>query len=392
MFEKRIKDKLLMQHQAGLYRNPPQIEKREGKYVFVGGRKILNFSSNDYLGLGASAELAEKVAANFKKYGTSSSSSRLVTGNYSVISRAEKAFADHFGYADALFFPSGYQTNLGVVSALFGRDDTVIFDKHVHASTVKGMELSRSEFLGFKHNSMSHLKKRLESRSAKQLFVLTEGLFSMDGDFPDIKGIAELKKTHGFLTLVDEAHSFGALGEKGRGIGRSIADVAVGTMGKSFGLFGAFALLPEGFKEYLFNFSSPLIYSTTLPEAHAASALDALKIVSRCDAERETLRKNSILMKEALAAEGFKTSGDAHIVAVEIGDEALAAAVSRNLSERGVFAFPARFPTVPLGQAILRVGMSALHAPDDIAIFVESLKGAYEKARSEIGQALHHRN
>ncbi|MFZ2444715.1 MAG: pyridoxal phosphate-dependent aminotransferase family protein [Syntrophobacteraceae bacterium] len=384
MFEKRFKDKLLMQRQSGLYRNPPLIERREGKYVFVGGRKILNFSSNDYLGLSGSRELAERVAANFIKYGTSSSSSRLVTGNYSVISRAEKAYADHFGYADALFFPSGYQANLGVVSALFGRDDTVIFDKHVHASTVKGMELSKAEFLGFKHNSMSHLKKRLESRSEKQVCVLTEALFSMDGDFVDLEGIAELKKAHGFLTLVDEAHSFGALGDKGRGIARSVADIAVGTFGKAFGLFGAFALLPEGFKEYLFNFSSPLIYSTTLPEAHAASAQDLLEIISRSDARRDALRQNSLLMKEALRSEGFRVGGDAHVIAVEIGDEALSAAVSRNLSERGVFAFPARFPTVPLGRAILRVGMSALHTQEDIAIFVDALRGAHEKARSEI--------
>ncbi len=224
----------------------------------------------------------------------------------------------------------------------------MIFDKHVHASTVKGMELSKAEFLGFKHNSMSHLKKRLESRNEKQVCVLTEALFSMDGDFLDLEGIGELKKTHGFLTLVDEAHSFGALGDKGRGIARSVADIAVGTFGKAFGLFGAFALLPEGFKEYLFNFSSPLIYSTTLPEAHAASARDLLEIISRSDAQRDALRQNSLLMKEALRCEGFRVGGDAHVIAVEIGDEALAAAVSRNLSERGVFAFPARFPTVPL--------------------------------------------
>lgn len=385
MFEKRFQEKLLMQRQAGLYRNPPEIERREGKHVFVGGRKVLNFSSNDYLGLSTSRELAEKVAENFRKYGTSSSSSRLVTGHYSTISRAEKALARHFGYEDALFFPSGYQANLGVVSALFGPEDTIVFDKHVHASTVKGMELSRAKFLGYKHNSMSHLRRRLESCRGKQVCVLTEALFSMDGDFLDVSGIGELKREFGFLTVVDEAHSVGALGEKGAGIAREVADVAVGTFGKSFGLFGAFALLPPGFKEYLFNFSSPLIYSTTLPEAHAASVLDLVEIIARSDGERETLRRNSLLMRETLTSEGFRVSGDAHILAVEIGNEALAAATSRKLSERGVFAFSARFPTVPLGRAILRVGMSALHEEEDIALFVEALKGAFENARSELG-------
>ncbi|MEM5786211.1 MAG: pyridoxal phosphate-dependent aminotransferase family protein [Syntrophobacteraceae bacterium] len=384
MFESKFKDKLLMQRQSGLYRNPPRIERREGKYVFVGGRRILNFSSNDYLGLGTSRELAEKVAENFRKYGTSSSSSRLVTGHYSVISRAEEAFARHFGYEDALFFPSGYQANLGVVSGLFDGADTIIFDKHVHASTVRGMELSKAEFLGYKHNSMSHLEKRLESRKGKQVCVLTEALFSMDGDFPDLAGIEELKGRYGFFTIVDEAHSFGALGEKGRGIARQVADVAVGTFGKAFGLFGAFAFMPAGLKEYLFNFSSPLIYSTTLPEAHAASAVDSLELVAKSDHRRDTLRRNSLLMKEALNSEGFRVNGDAHILAVQIGNEALAATISRKLAEGGVFAFPARFPTVPLGRAILRVGMSALHDEGDISLFIDVLKGAQKSADSEI--------
>lgn len=381
MFEARFKSRLLIQKQAGLYRNPPQVERREGKYLFIDGRRVLNFSSNDYLGIGVSAELREKVAANFLKYGSSSSSSRLVSANYSVISRAERAFADYFGYEDAVFFPSGYQTNLGVVSALFGQEDTIIFDKHIHASSVKGMALSGAEFLGFRHNSMSHLRKRLEARKGKQACVLTEALYSMDGDFLDMEGIAQLKKEYGFFTLVDEAHSFGALGNGGRGIGRHVADFAVGTLGKAFGLFGAFALLPAGAKEYLFNFSSPLIYSTTLPEAHAASCLDVLEIISRSDEARETLGRNSRLMKEGLRSEGFRVSGDAHIVAVEIGDEALSAAVSKELFRKGVFVFPARYPTVPLGAAILRVGLTALHTEQDMDFFISALKGIHEKLR-----------
>jgi 8-amino-7-oxononanoate synthase len=383
MFEKLFKERLLIQRQAGLYRNPPEVERREGKYLFIDGRKILNFSSNDYLGLGASAKLAEKVSDNFRKYGTSSSSSRLVCANYSTISQAEKAYAEYFGYEDALFFPSGYQANLGVISALFAQEDTVVFDKHIHASSVKGLALSKAEFLGYKHNSMSHLGKRLESRNEEQVCVVTESLFSMDGDFLDIGGLRELKRTHGFLTLVDEAHAFGALGDGGRGIARPVADIAVGTFGKAFGLFGAFALLPRGVKEYLFNFSSPLIYSTTLPEAHAASALDALEIISGSENEREILRQNSLHMKKELDAAGFRVNGDAQILAIEIGNESLAAAISKSLFEKGIFAFSARHPTVPLGRAILRIGMTALHTEEDTALFIATLKGIHEQARLE---------
>ena len=321
------------------------------------------------------------MADNFRKYGTSSSSSRLVCGNYSIISRAEKAYAEYFGFDDALFFPSGYQANLGVISALFSQEDTVVFDKHVHASSVKGLALSRSEFLGYRHNSMSHLEKRLESRKGKQACVVTESLFSMDGDFLDVAGLTALKQAHGFLTIVDEAHAFGALGNGGRGIARQVADIAVGTFGKAFGFFGAFALLPPGVKEYLFNFSSPLIYSTTLPEAHAASALDALEIISRSDAQRDILRRNSLVMKQGLQAEGFRVSGDAQILAIEIGDESLAAALSKDLFQEGIFAFSARYPTVPLGKAILRIGMTSLHTDEDAAFFIATLKGLHGQAR-----------
>ncbi|HYA03302.1 MAG TPA: pyridoxal phosphate-dependent aminotransferase family protein [Syntrophobacteria bacterium] len=383
MFEQRFRERLQMQREAGLYRKPPEVEERDGKYLSVHGRKVLNFASNDYLGLGASKKLRERVSDNFRKYGTTSSSSRLVCGHYSMISRAEKAYARHFGYEDALFFPSGYQANLGVVSSFFGRGDTVVFDKHVHASTVKGMALSKAEFLGYRHNSMSHLKKRLEARKEEQVGVLTESLFSMDGDLLDLDGIRKLKESYGFLTIVDEAHAFGALGDEGRGIGRAVADIAVGTFGKALGLFGAFVLLPEEYKEYLFNFSSPLIYSTTLPEAHAASAVDALEIMSESESERRILDENSRLMKETLRSEGFLVSGDAHIIAVELGDEARAARVARSLFENGIFAFPARYPTVPLGKAILRISMTALHSGEDVALFVETLKGVNESVQRQ---------
>jgi 8-amino-7-oxononanoate synthase len=381
MFEKRFKNRLLTQQQTGLYRSPPEVSVREGKYVLIGGKRVLNFSSNDYLGLSQCEELKEKVAGNFRKYGTSSSSSRLVSGHYSVISEAERAYARHFGYADALFFPSGYQANLAIISTLFEAGDTVVFDKHIHASSVKGMGLSKAEHLGYNHNSMSHLSKRLEARKGKQVGVLTESLFSMDGDILDLEGFKELKGRHGFLSVIDEAHAYGAIGENGCGLAREGADVALGTFGKTFGLFGAFALLPEGFKEYLFNFASPLIYSTTLPEAHAASALDVLEIIRSGDDKREHLRRVGILMKESLGEAGFKVSGDAHILAVEIGEETKAAAVAGGLFEKNIFVFPARYPTVPLGKAILRIGMTALHTDEDVNHLVDALEEVHGKVR-----------
>ncbi|MBW1833395.1 MAG: pyridoxal phosphate-dependent aminotransferase family protein [Deltaproteobacteria bacterium] len=379
MFAERIKNRLLNQHNAGLYRKPVEINKRQEKYFFIGNRKVLNFASNDYLGLGVSDKLKRKVSGNFLKYATSSSSSRLVSGNYSVINQAEKEYARFFGYEDALFFPSGYQANIGIVSALFEKGDLLIFDKHIHASSVKGMLLSGADFHGYNHNSMSHLCKWLEKTSKNKPAVLTESLFSMDGDFLDVQGFKALKERFDFFSIVDEAHAFGATGENGKGIARDVADIGVGTFGKALGLFGAFVLMPADFKEYFFNFSSPLIYTTSLPEAHAASAIDLLGIISQCEKQRKHLREISSLTKEKLVYEGFCVKGDAHILAVEIGDENRALEISERLLEENIFVLPARYPTVPLHKAMLRIGMTALHTEKDVRKLVSSLKEAYGK-------------
>lgn len=377
MFAERYKTRLTLQQKAGLYRDPPEVKRRSGKYLIMGAGKVLNFASNDYLGLGTSAELWRITAGNFRSYGTSSSSSRLVSGNYSAINRAEKAYAEYFGYDDAVFFPSGYQANLAVLSTFLEQGDTVIFDKHIHASSVRGMIMSGASFYGYNHNSPTHLERRLETCGHRQAAVLTESLFSMDGDFLDAPGLLRLKERHGFLTIVDEAHAFGALGAGGKGIAGSVADIAVGTFGKAFGFFGAFVLLPRGFKEYLFNFASPLIYTTTLPEAHAATAIELLDMIAASEDRRLRLRAISAFMKERLMCEGFRVSGDAHILALEVGEEAKAVQLSRRLLEKNIFVLPARYPTVPRNHAILRIGITALHEEKDIASFIEHLKEIY---------------
>ncbi len=363
-----------LQRQAGLYRDPPEVDRRTGKVILIGGREVLNFSSNDYLGLGSSPEIAEKVASSFYRYGASSSSSRLVSGNYRLIREAERTYADYFGYDDALFFPSGYQANIALISTLLEKGDTALFDKHIHASSVKGTMMSGASFYGYNHSSLSHLEKRIKDTGGRQNAVITESLFSMDGDLLNVTGLKTLKDRYGFMTIVDEAHSFGALGEKGRGIARPVADIAVGTFGKALGLFGAFVLLPDGFKEYLFNFASPLIYTTTLPEAHAAAALEILNVVETEEEKRIRLGDISAFMKESLIGEGFRVAGDAHILALKIGEEERTSALSHRLLEKNIFILPARYPTVPRGSAILRIGMTALHEERDVKMFIKNLK------------------
>ncbi len=382
MFTKRYRQKLALQRQSGLFRDPPVIDRRRGKYIYSGNTRLINFASNDYLGLGGCERLGAKIAAHFARYGASSSSSRLVSGNYERINTAEKAYAEYFGYEDALFFPSGYQANLGVLSTLFEPGDTVLFDKHIHASSVKGVALAGAICRGYNHNHMDHLARRLVRTDAEQAAVVTESLFSMDGDCLPVDALAELKAHHKFFSVIDEAHAFGVLGPGGRGLARPVADVAVGTFGKALGLFGAFALLPRTVKRYLCNFASPQIYTTTLPEAHAAASLDVLEAIAASDERRRNLQAVSQRLKTALIHAGFKVGGDAHILAVTLGEEKLAVAVARKLRAEGIFVLPARYPTVPLKQAILRISLTALHTPADADYFVDRLKqvSAQQKA------------
>ena len=373
MFDKKYIKKLEHQRLTGLIREPLPIEEKNGRCITVRGREILNFASNDYLGLASDSLVRKTVARNFASLGPSASSSRLVAGNHDVIRSAELKFAGYFGYEDALFFSSGFQANLAVLSTLFGKGDGIFFDKHIHASSVKGISLSSADFFGYRHNDLAHLEKRLISKGQGPRALVTEALFSMDGDCPDIEALVEIKKKHGLMCVVDEAHSFGVLGDKGRGIARPLADVAVGTLGKAFGLFGAFVLLPALYREYLVNFSSPLIYSTSLPEAQAKSASDILDIVEQSDARRSHLQNLRSFFMRTAQEKGFRVKGDAHVLSIAVGKEDKSLALSRKLYDRGFFVFPARYPTVPLGQAMLRISLSALHETDDIHRLITEL-------------------
>ena len=377
MFDERYVKKLEHQRLTGLIRNPLDIQEKSGRLIRVDGRDLVNFASNDYLGLASDKRAKQAVARNFEKFGPSASSSRLVTGNHRVIREAELKFADYFGYEDALFFPSGFQANLALLSTLFSEGDAVFFDKHIHASSVKGLALSSASFYGYNHNDTAHLERRILSRGAdRPRALVTEALFSMDGDSPDIPALLALKKKHGLLCVVDEAHSFGVLGDGGRGIAGGLADVAVGTLGKAFGLFGAFVLLPALYRDYLINFASPLIYTTALPEAHAASAADLLDLSAAADDRRACLQELHDLFVTQAREYGLTVEGEAHILSIFVGREEKSLRLARRLFEKGMVVFPARYPTVPQGRAILRISLTAVLAKEDLLRLIREIRDA----------------
>jgi len=363
-----------------LKRSPYKIEKRSGKYIWIKGERFLNFSSNDYLGIASSRKANRIVSDAFLNFDISSSSSRLVCGNYSIIEKAEEEYAKFFGYEDALFFPSGYQANLAVISALFEKDDVILFDKHAHSSIIKGIMLSEAEYHGFNHNSISHLRKRLSKLQEKEIVVITESLFSMDGDLLDTREMKSLKQKYGFFCLVDEAHAFGVLGEKGKGIATELADIAVGTLGKAFGFSGAFVLLPnKKIKELLFNLSLPIMHSTAISPAHAAACKELLYIVAEADEERKKIRDISYIARDRLKKEGFSVLGDAHIISLKVGDEKKSLAISKKLLEKNIYIPSIRYPTVPIGKSILRISITSMHTEEDIDLLINALKDAWSK-------------
>lgn len=379
MLTERLKRSIALRKESGLYRQPVTVQDQQGSHVIVDGKSMINFASNDYLGL-AQNEAWQKIlstcSANHLPSGTSS---RLVSGHTRFTEDVEQRFAEYFGYDEAMFLPSGYQANLAVVWGLCSPTETLFYDKRIHASMAQGLAQTGSTLKGFTHSNLSQLDRKLQLTRAESPVVLTESLFSMDGDVLDTEAFKTLRHEHGFFSIIDEAHAFGALGTNGTGLSNGCADVAVGTFGKALGMFGAFILMPKGFKDFFQNFSSPVIYSTAMPEAHAAAAAALLKQLPKMDAERAQLAHVSSLLRRELQHAGFSIQGDAHIVSIEIGDEMKAATIAEKMREDGVLAFASRYPTVPMNKAVIRVSMTALHSTEDVHTFVNSIRGWYDR-------------
>ncbi len=240
-----------------------------------------------------------------------------------------------------------------------------------------GVWHSRAGFHAYRHNRMSHLRKLLETYPAQA--VLTESLFSMDGDSPDFNALKNLKDEFKFLCIVDEAHAFGVLGHGGRGLGGDVADVAVGTLGKAFGMFGAFILCPAIVREHLIHFGQGFIYTTALPPWHGDMVLAMLERVRQANDRRERLYELGSHARRELAETGLQVCGAAHILALEVGDEIRCQGLATALRQEGILVFAARYPTVPLGQAILRICLTAEHSKADMERLRDALSRAVQR-------------
>ena len=357
---------------SGLYRRLRVIESPQGPQILLDGRAMLLLCSNDYLGLADHSHVRCAASDAAMHWGTGAGASRLVCGSMQVHTELERRLAEFEGKPAALLFGSGYLANTGVVSALAGRGEVVFSDELNHASIIDGCRLSRAETFVYRHADTEHLGWGLRRARNRGALIVTDGVFSMDGDVAPLAEIAELAARHDCRLMVDEAHATGCVGPGGRG---SVAaagledrvDVVMGTLGKALGSYGAYVCADEGMTEYLVNVCRPFIFSTALPPPVVAAAQRALELLLARPGRVDKLAANAVALREALRAEGFAVGpSETQIVPLVVGDAERAMALCEGALERGVFAQAIRPPTVPPGTSRLRMTAMATHRVRDL--------------------------
>lgn len=341
------------------------------------GKEYISFCSNDYLGLATHPALIARSKEFTEKYGTGSGASRLVSGTFDAHTFLEERLKEVLDVEAVLLFNSGFQANTTILSNLAGKDSLILADKKCHNSLIQGALLSRASFKRFKHNDYVHLEKLLEEAQSiayDRVWVVSETVFSMDGDKADVERIAALCSKYGALFYSDDAHALGVLGENGLGLnyGKKGIELSLGTFGKSFGAFGAFAACSSEMKEYLINFCPGFIYTTALPPGVIGAIDAALDIVPTMKAQRLSLLENVSYAKEKLGQLGFDTGiSDSQIIPIIIGPEKDTLELSSLLESNRMLASAIRPPTVEPGASRIRVTLTVNHTREEIDQLLE---------------------
>jgi len=376
----RIEKFLEQREQEGLMRVLRPCEFRGGGKIYCEGRELLDFSSNDYLGLSGDKRLKEACISGVKRFGTGSSASRLLSGDLKIFGELEERVAEFKGKESALVFNTGYQANVGIISAFCGRGDAVFCDRLSHASIIDGARQSGAKFFRFGHNDLEHLEGLLEKEGGRfsNRLVVTESVFSMDGDKGVLRGLVELRARYGFVLLVDEAHATGVFGMRGSGVVEEEGvseqvDLVMGTFSKALGSFGAYVACSKSVKDYLVNVCRSFIYSTALPPGVIAANIEALNIVRDEPFRREELLENAEYFRGRLAEAGLEVRGESQIVPVITGDNRETVRVSEEMINRGYWIGGIRPPTVPEGEGRLRFSLSYEHKREVLDKVVEEM-------------------
>jgi 8-amino-7-oxononanoate synthase len=373
---------------AGYYPYFTPIQSQQDTEVVLNGRRIIMIGSNNYLGLTTHPKVKEAAMQALKKFGTSCTGSRFLNGTIELHVQLEERLAQFTGKEAALVFSTGFQTNLGTISALVGRHDTVIIDYDDHASIVDGCQLCFGKTVRFKHNDMDSLRKALEStnpRSGK--LVVVDGVFSMEGDIAPLPEIVSICKEFNARLMVDDAHAIGVLGERGNGTASYFGlteevDIIMGTFSKSFASLGGFIAAKAQVIDYIKHFSRALIFSASMPPASIAACLASLDIMENEPERRERLWEITRKMHREFRNLGFDIGNtQTPIIPIIIGDDMKVFQFWKRLLEEGVFVNPVRNPAVPVGRALLRTSYMATHTDEQLERVLET----FEKVGKELG-------
>jgi len=376
-----LKKELSSLEQKGLRRKLRLVENSQGREIIVNGKGVLNFCSNNYLGLANDERIREAAIESIKSDGFGSGASRLVCGNMSAHKRLEQSIAEFKGTEACLVFSTGYMANVGIISSLFSRSDMIFADKLNHASIIDGILLSGAEFKRYPHNDMAALEEMLKASDCSgKKAIITDSVFSMDGDIAPLDEIVNLAQEYNTTVMVDEAHALGVLGNSGKGLVEHLGlegkiDIQMGTLSKAAGSFGAYCCGSKTLIDFLINRARSFIYTTGMPPSTAAASMRAIEIIKEEKGLRETLIKNADFVLKELKASGFNTlKSQTPIIPIVVRDSDVAVKFSQKLLEEGIFVSAIRPPTVPKNTARLRVTVTAEHTKDDLTFLLNNLK------------------
>jgi len=368
-----LRDELEARRAAGLQRRLRPIDGPQDSWVTVDGRRALLLCSNNYLGLANHPAVREAAQAAARDFGAGSGGSRLISGSMRLHHALEERLAAFKGTEAALLFNSGYHANIGIITTLLGREDAVFSDELNHASIIDGCRLSGARICVYRHNDIDELTELLSRTTGRRKLVVTESVFSMDGDTAPLASICEVAERHGALVMVDEAHATGVVGPQGRGVvaAEGLTErvaVQMGTLGKALGAFGAYVAGSRALIDLLINAARSFIFTTALPPPVVAAADAALTIASTTPDLRTRLAANAAYLHHELQRLDLQVGErPAHILPVRIGEAERTMRVSQRLLAEGVFVQGIRPPTVPPGTARLRVTAMSTHSADDLA-------------------------
>lgn len=376
-----IDEFLKLRTEKGLLRNLRPVSFRSNGRICFNKKEYIDFSSNDYLGLSSHPKLIAESKLALDKFGVSSSASRLMSGDLEIHHRLEEKIAQFKNKAAGLVFNSGYQANLGIISSLYGRGDCIFSDRFNHASILDGIVLSGAKLFRFLHNDANNLELLLKKHRRKfnKALIITETIFSMDGDRPCLKDLVCLKEKYNCEIMVDEAHATGVFGKNGAGIVEQEnltpqIDLIMGTFSKALGGFGAYLVGSKKLIAYLINTCRSFIYSTALPPAVIAGNLASIDLIKEEPYRREQLLTLAQYFRDTLRKNGFQANGSSQIIPLIIGDNIKTQRFADRLQQKGYWVLPIRPPTVPKGTSRLRFSLTFYHQKEILQRLLDDIR------------------